>query len=194
MALCSVDTSSVFSFKEMKSSDPITTEKDGLESIDVDYITVINYKTSYQIPEKYIKISGYMCRHFNLATQDDPTNIKKETDEPPLSSDISTITLDGLNITQPTWECILTYLNHHKGEFINRMPSPLPDDTQLTDIVNDIWDVNYIEKVEIKDMLILISAAELLDIRSLVNLIVVKLSIMLKNDPTSDIKNMLMNI
>ena len=159
-------------FEEIKSSE------------NVNYFTIINCEISYQIPEDYTKISRYIHKHFNQSI------VQAEQKESDKLSPASTIKLDNLNIEQSTWECILTYLNHHKGEFIKRIPSPLLDDTQITDIVSDMWDVNYIENIDIKDMLVLISAAECLDIRSLVNLIVVKISIMLKNDPTSDIKNL----
>ena len=91
------------------------------------------------------------------------------TDYPDEEVEIPVNLVDGKNL-----KLIIDYLNHYKTETIKDIPKPLPSgDLKL---YLDEWDYNYINSLSLEETIDLLNAAQILDIKGLLNLTCAKIS------------------
>ena len=90
-------------------------------------------------------------------------------DYPDEEQEIPINLIDGKNL-----KLVVDYLTHYKTEEIKEIPKPLPSgDLKL---YLDEWDFNYINPLTLEETIDLLNAAQILDIKGLLNLTSAKIA------------------
>ena len=90
-------------------------------------------------------------------------------DYPDEEEEIPINLIDGKNL-----KLVVDYLTHYKTEEIKEIPKPLPSgDLKL---YLDEWDFNYINPLTLEETIDLLNAAQILDIKGLLNLTSAKIA------------------
>lgn len=97
-----------------------------------------------------------------------------------------------LRVTGDTLKLVVEYMQHHKSVEPNIIPKPLRS-KNMQDVVDDPWDAQFIDRVgeDRHQLYDLVSAANYMDIDSLLHLGCAKVASIIKGQPLEKIKELL---
>lgn len=107
-----------------------------------------------------------------------------------LEGDSDALAIKILQVDGSTLELIVEYLNHHKSRVPAEIAKPIRS-VKMEKIVEDLWDAEYINRLDKRSLFKIILGANYMDIKSLLHLGCAKVAIMIKGKSPEEIKKIL---
>eukprot|EP00978_Attheya_sp_CCMP212_P041818 scaffold244618_cov52-Attheya_sp.AAC.1 len=113
-----------------------------------------------------------------------------DTDEYMDNSGEDTTPIDVTKIRAACLQNVIDYLTHYQTDPMNEITTPLDGDT-LREIVKQDWYMRFIQTMELPMVFQLVTAANYLNIKSLLDLAILRVSIELMGKPVDEIHKIL---
>jgi S-phase kinase-associated protein 1 len=94
-----------------------------------------------------------------------------------------------VNVSEHILVKVVEYLTHHKGIPATEIKKPLRS-VDITKVVGDVWDANFINDLAQQDLLDIITAANYMDIHGLLQLACAKIAAIIKGKSKEDVRQL----